>query len=223
MKKQMYFAGTGCDKVTENTVAFQISTIKPELGYAPITGCEMWERLKIPMKTNPKGLMMLHYSHSNEESECLYPINIEQMCAALAPQEHYFAVEDLKGDLWQVLAVSAVLDQKRLVAVTIIDGRLCFKLWEPNGFVEVKVLPTELKGIEGFRLSLAVEPSARSAVRIIYRQVGEHYHYTVEQYRLKIFGRPRVIWTKEIDYRMLRGNRDKVPHFTGYMETLTVH
>lgn len=224
-KRQMYLTETTCDKVTENTVAFQVSTIGPEIAIPYYENYEMWERLSIPMVRNPRRLTMI-----GNWDERIHADHVEEMCAALAPGEHYFADEDLEEKLRRVLICPALEKNMRLVAITIMDGRLFFKVWEKGAgggrgvFTDIKILPTELRGCDRFALALQGDLYARSAitVRIACSLDGTNQHsFMVEQ----ISGgrHNKVVMAKQVRYRLLGNSGDERPHFSGYMNTLTVH
>lgn len=215
MEKQMYFAGTECDKVTESTVAFQISAVKPEI--VPTNGSHaLWERLKIPMERSPKGLIPLAHPHMGD-----YPCRVGRvdiMCESLHLGDNCFAKQDLTEKLSKVLLAPSTVKPSKLVAVTIIDGRLVFKIWEPAGYLDIKVLPDrEVLGTSRFDFGLQMSRRAKSGVRIAYDLDGEYIRYIVEFYR-----NYKVYESRDIYYRILRKNEDKLPHFNGFMSTLTV-
>lgn len=221
MSGQMYFAETTCDKVTENTVAFQISSIIPEI--APTNGSHApWERLTLPVRRKPKGLYVIAQPYMGD-----YPCRcgrVDQMCRALRQYDHYYHTGDLEKKLLEAMIRPRTTGSPLLVAVTIIDGRLVFKLWEPAGFLDIKVLPDN--GLLGdcFDFGIQMSRHAREGVRIACAKMeeGEH-HYIVERYSLGYNHREAIYATQDIIYRQLRGNADEAPHFTGYMETLAVH
>lgn len=220
MRKQMYFTGMGCDKLTENTIAFQISTIRPVIAPQYSYGSDMCERVQIPMSSNPKGLVAI--SQPYRESFTGRNSHIESMCAALPPKEHYHNVELLGEKLERLLTTSDVMRDLRLVAVIILDGRLYFKLWQPEGFLDVKVLPIEIRGTDYFDFGLQRSLEARDGVRIACMlEDGTWHRFIVEQYHR---GRHNeIVAARSINYRQLQGSGDEMPHFNGYMETLTVH
>lgn len=217
-KQQMYVAGMTCDKVTENTVAFQVSTIKPEIAPQYSANSEMWERLQIPMRVNPKGLFVMERPYV--ENFC-HTHHIESMCEALLPEDHYFSTKDLSDKLLRVMTTGHVLNDLRLVGVTILDGRLHFRLWEPAGLQTIKVLPTELRGTDCFDFGLQESPHARDGVRIACMWLdGKSFQFIVEHYHRG--RRNEVLMAKNIIYRPIHSDTEEIPHFKGYMETLTV-
>lgn len=222
MKKQMYFAGATCDKVSENTIAFQMSTVKLEIVPGGNHDTEMWERLRVPMKTNPKGLVGDDHPYKDDYSR--RPSHIGQMCEALLPEDHYFEVSDLIGKMTAtVMGAPDGRGDLRLVAVSIVDGRLVFKIWQPSGYTDIKVLPTELRGCTYFDFGLKMSLRARSGVRISCNLLdGTNHQFVVEKYHHR--GKhSKVTMAKIITYRPIQiSKEDTVPHFTGFMETLSV-
>lgn len=215
MKKQMYFAETRCDKLSENTVAFQISSVKPQI--APSNGSnELWERLSLPKGRKPKRLMPLAHSYMDD-----YPCrlgHVDRVCASLHTFDHYYAIDDLEKKLSRISMVPKAPEAARIVMVTIIDGRIVFNLWEEMGFSTVKVLPDTETDCDYFDFALQTSLHSRDGVRIAYKlDNGKRHHYIVEQYR------QGEIWAaRDIFYRPLSVGQDDKPHFKGYMNTLTV-
>lgn len=215
MKKQMYFTGTTCDKVTENTAAFQISTVRPEI--MPTNGShDLWERLRIPMVRAPKRLIPLANPHMGD-----YPCrvgHIDAMCESLYSGDNYFSKNDLTEKLSKVMMAPMADNVPILVAVTIIDGRIVFKIWEPAGYLDVKVLPDkEFLGSCRFDFGLQTSRRAKGGVRIAYDFDEVERRYIVELYRGN-----RIYETRDIHYKPLRVKGDTTPHFSGYMNILTV-
>lgn len=216
LKKQMHFAGMTCDKLTENAVALQISTVGPEIG--PTNGgLAIWERLRVPMKRAPKGLIPLTRPYVDD-----YPCrvgNVDSMCRSLHPSDNYYSITDLTEKLTRVMTAPRTIGTPVLVAVTIIDGRLIFKIWEPAGYLDIKMLPDKgILGTERFDFGLQMSPRAKDGVRIAYDLGNEEHCYIVEFYRGN-----KIYETRDIRYRPLRGKKgDTMPHFSGYMSTLTV-
>lgn len=214
-KKQMYLTETICDKVADNTVAFQISTVRPEI--MPTNGnYALGDRLEIPMGKSPKGLVPLAHPYMGD-----YPCrvgHVDIMCESLCFGDNPFAKQDLTEKLSKVLMTPSTIKTSKLVAVTIIDGRLVFKIWEPAGYLDIKVLPDrEVLGNSRFDFGLQMSRRAKSGVRIAYDLDGEYIRYIVEFYR-----NYKVYETRDIYYRILRKNEGKLPHFNGFMSTLTV-
>lgn len=224
MKKQMYFAETRCDKLSESDVAFLISSIP--VGILTLSGedkqCSMFD---VPMTKNPKALYF---------PNCWgYPIvfgGAGNMCDCLLQEDHDFEVVGLRKKMDGVLNGRGHFGKVRLVAMAIKDGRLEFIFWEPAGFQRVKVLPT-IMGSMRFDFALQLEKRASSGVRIVYMSGGyfdkvDSHCYRVEQYQWVRHGssyQEEITMAKDIFYRELHGIDDKAPHFTGYAMTLTVH
>lgn len=219
-RKQMYFAGMSCDKVTEDTVAFQVATIPTEITPRYSHGGQMCERLKILMEKDPKGMVAIRHPYMENFSRQFD--HIESMCEALLPSEHCYDVGDLSSKLLRVMTANSVLEDVRLVAVTIMDGRLCFKLWQRFGLIDIKVLPTEIRGCDCFDFGLQMSPKSRDGVRIACMLLdGARYQYVVEWYRRG--KRNEIIATKTIEYKPLKPRGVyETRHFNGHMETFTV-
>lgn len=217
MKRQMYFAGTTCDKVTEHAIAYQISTIRPEIDTRYSLQDEFYRKLYIPAKSNPKGMIAIaRPSMGNLAYRASF---IDNMCKALLPEDHCHDLEELSGDLLRVL--TAPDKSMRLVAITIVDGRLCFKIWQvaSMGLVDVKVLPTELRGTSSFDFGIRTGRFLRGEVQIkCVVEDGSQFQYIIETYR---WG--RSIAVKEINYRIRYDREGRiVPHFSGYANTLVL-
>lgn len=124
MKRQMFFAGTTCEKVTENTVVFQISTVRQEI--VPTNGShDLWERLRIPVVRAPKRLMPLVHPYMGD-----YPCrvgHVDIMCGSLCSGDSCFSKNDLTEKLSKVMMAPTVAGTSSLVAVTIIDGRIVLR------------------------------------------------------------------------------------------------
>jgi len=215
MKRQMFFAGTTCEKVTENTVVFQISTVRQEI--VPTNGShDLWERLRIPVVRAPKRLMPLVHPYMGD-----YPCrvgHVDIMCGSLCSGDSCFSKNDLTEKLSKVMMAPTVAGTSSLVAVTIIDGRIVFKIWEPAGYLDIKVLPDrESLGSCRFDFGLQTSRRAKNGVRIAYDVDEAGHRYIVELYRGN-----RIYETRDIHYKPLRVEGDTVPHFSGYMNILTV-
>jgi len=216
MKKQMYFAGMTCDKVTENTVALQISTIRPEV--VPTNGSHaIWERLIMPVKRAPKGLVPLAHPYMGD-----YPCrvgHVDAMCGSLYPGDNYYSTDELTEKLSKAMMAPRTVDTPILAAVAIMDGRIVFKIWEPSGYLNIKMLPNrEILGNSRFDFGLQTSRRAKDGVRIAYDFDNGEHCYIVEFYRGN-----KIYETRDIRYRPLRGGKDDTtPHFNGYMSTLTV-
>lgn len=217
--EEMYYAGMTCDKVTENTIAYQISTVRPEI----TTDCRLHSgargRMYIPTKLNPKGMVAI--VRPGAGNFVYKPSFVDNMCKALLPKDHHHDLDDLSEDLLRVL--TSPDKSRRIVAISILDGRLCFKIWQANckGYEDVLVLPTELKGAEGFDFGIRASRYSRDEVWIrCTTSESPQFRYIVEQHH-----QGKIVMMKDIHYNVLRGkDMDKclTPHFSGHMETWTV-
>lgn len=221
-KDQMYFAETRCDKLSEETVAFHVSSIEVEL--APCNGgCLISEKLSRPRRLKPEALVPI-----TEVQLDGYPCRIgvgdqyRTIFKSLDQSENYYGdVEKLKNKMLRVMEDGDIPETPKLVGVTIMDARLIFTLWEPDIYYDVTLLPDTGKGCGDFDFGLQTSRKIATGVRIVYNHLENGHFYMIEWYR-----KGKIYQVKQIHYRMLR-QKDSVAndkqHFNGYAETLTVH
>lgn len=212
---KLFSTDVECNKLTEFTVAFQVSTVKPEI--TPTDGrLGLLDRLKIAVTRRPKRLIPVAHAYMGD-----YPCrvgHVDWMYQSICRFDNCFDISGLISELSKIMLHPMDRNASSLVAVTIVDGRIIFKTWNPSGSKDIIVLPGEFHSIDN-RFDFGLQKSRRSknGIRIACELNGKEIHYIVEYYK-----RYKVYATKDIHYKLLQGKKGEKPHYIGYMETLTV-